>query len=242
MVKSPLSAGAAQRVAGRVDDRIVVDHVEPQRAVAGAAVDGDGVGAVAAAGRRRPPTPRSAPCPGSRTKSVTSTPVTASVNVTVKVTERRWSDWWRSRRSRTIDATVGGVLSMVYVGPVNVPVPSVERIARKVRNRAVADSRFNCNVPSPLPVLTATSYRPLVPATGVMLATEVPRQVGRDNHEIGRVQAGHRLGELDRKMNDARVGRVHARRDAVALDDGNDRRRSGVVVEEVVARRGPGPS
>ena len=81
-------AGAAELVAGVVGDRVVVDQVEPERAVAGTGRDGDRVGRVAGRvdGADRLAADRVADVDELEVGRVT--PVTGSLNVTVQLDAR----------------------------------------------------------------------------------------------------------------------------------------------------------
>src|SRR5207248_2602225 len=84
-------------------------------------------------------------------KSPASTPVTASLNVTVNCT---LAALVRAAPASATDWTAGGVLSIVYAGPVVKPVPGWALPAASLTVAVVRTSRRS--VPLPLPVPTVT--------------------------------------------------------------------------------------
>ena len=89
--------------------------------------------------------------PAAIAKSDASTPVTDSLKVTVKTIVAALVGLVAPE---VIERTTGGVFRMVYEGPVMVAAPANGLVDKSVIEPLL--TRSNCNVPSPVPVLTAT--------------------------------------------------------------------------------------
>ena len=87
------------------------------------------------------------------TKSEAPTPVTTSLKVTVKATAVAAVG---DGTAHTMEATVGGVLSMVYAGPVKLPLPAPPSGLPAKSKMVLLAIALSCKEPSPVPVVAVT--------------------------------------------------------------------------------------
>src|ERR687887_258002 len=102
-----------------------------------------------------------------KAKSLESTPVTDSLNVTVQCTDDAFVGLVSAR---LMDETVGVVLSTVYTWPVKLPfpVPVPPSLFPAVSVMVSSSTRFSPSDPSPAPVEAVTVYEDPEPETPMM--------------------------------------------------------------------------